>query len=229
MTRRVAAITIGSGEEAARAARGACVVIDVFRAFTTAAVALDQGAERIVMVGDLDHALTLRRQGLGRYCMGERGGDRPQGFDFGNSPVDIAGCDFSGETLIQSTSNGTRGILAASGASALYAGALVTASATARAVAAEDVDAVWLLAMGANEVRADEDEICALCLRALLAGRQPDRRTIREAVLSLSRHADGHRITLAELDLCLDMDRYGFAVRVRLEGDLCVARRLDIE
>lgn len=218
-------VHIGSGEAAARAATGACVVIDVFRAFTTAAVALDRGADRVVMVGDLDQALALRHQGLGKYCMGERGGHRPEGFDFGNSPVDIAEHDFAGVPVIQTTSNGTRGILAASGADNLFAGALVTASATARAIAADGTAPVWLLAMGASEVRTDEDEICALVLRALLAGRTPDRTAIAKAVSSLSPQSDGHLLDSAQISACLDVDRYDFAVQIHMEDGFCVARR----
>ena len=116
MTGRPGRIVVGSFEAAARAATDVAVVIDVFRAFTTAATVLANGAERIVMTGDLDAARRLRADGVGRLCIGERGSVRPEGFDFGNSPVEVAGVDFSGETVIQTTSNGTRGILAASGA-----------------------------------------------------------------------------------------------------------------
>ena len=106
-------IAVGSFSGAARAATGVVVIIDVFRAFTTAAVALANGAARIIMVDDLDTALSLRQQGVGRICMGERQGIKPAGFDFGNSPAEISGVRFDGETLIQTTTNGTRGIVAA--------------------------------------------------------------------------------------------------------------------
>ena len=57
MTLTSSDVIVGSLEQAARGATGTAVVIDVFRAFTTAAVALVNGAEKIVMVGDLDQAL----------------------------------------------------------------------------------------------------------------------------------------------------------------------------
>ena len=121
------------------------------------------------MVGALDEALALRAQGVGRFAMGERGSRRPEGFDFGNSPVEIAGRDFSGETLIQTTSNGTRGILAADRASVVYAGGFLTADATATAIRAASPRDVALVPMGGSQ-RADEDEVCALYLRARLRG-----------------------------------------------------------
>ena len=50
-------------------------IIDVFRAFTSAAVALANGASKIVMVRSVE-ALVLRRSGLGQICIGEAGGGR---------------------------------------------------------------------------------------------------------------------------------------------------------
>jgi 2-phosphosulfolactate phosphatase len=141
---------------------GTVVVIDVFRAFTTAAVALSRGADSIVIVGDLDEALALRKQGVGQYCMGERGGLKPPGFDFGNSPSELSRAEVAGKRLILTTTNGTAGVLAARGASTIYAGALVTASATASAIQGDAPEAVTLAAMGREgRSRADEDELCA--------------------------------------------------------------------
>jgi len=99
---RVASLTSG-----ADAAVGTTVIIDVFRAFTTAAVALSRGASRIVMVDSLDKALALRSSGIGDYCIGERGSIKPPCFDFGNSPAELSVAQVDGKTLIQTTSNGT--------------------------------------------------------------------------------------------------------------------------
>ena len=63
-------VTIESLLEGAKRATGAVVIVDVFRAFTTAAVALARGAERIVMVAEIDEALRLRDQGVGRDLRG---------------------------------------------------------------------------------------------------------------------------------------------------------------
>jgi 2-phosphosulfolactate phosphatase len=59
----------------AEAARGTVVIIDVFRAFTTAAVAFSRGARRIIMVDTLAKALSLRSAGLGDYCVAARHGE----------------------------------------------------------------------------------------------------------------------------------------------------------
>src|SRR5271165_2633672 len=96
-------ISIGSLLDGAQQATGAVAIIDVFRAFTTAAVALANGAARIIMVGTVEEALSLRMAGLGDLCMGEVGGIAPAEFDFGNSPFAIGGIDLRGKTIIQRT------------------------------------------------------------------------------------------------------------------------------
>jgi 2-phosphosulfolactate phosphatase len=106
-------ISIHSLLEGATRATGTVAVIDVFRAFTTAAVALANGASRIVMVRTVEEALALRDAGIGEVCMGEVGGRTPDGFDFGNSPFEVSGVNFRGKTIIQRTSAGTQGIVAA--------------------------------------------------------------------------------------------------------------------
>jgi 2-phosphosulfolactate phosphatase len=73
-------ISIGSLLVGAEQATGAVAIIDVFRAFTTAAVAFANGASHIIMVGSVDEALSLRTSGLAQVCMGEVGGRAPPGF-----------------------------------------------------------------------------------------------------------------------------------------------------
>jgi 2-phosphosulfolactate phosphatase len=178
-------IWIGSLLEAARQAAGAVAIIDVFRAFTTAAVVLANGASRIVMVSTIEEAFALRDSGVGQVCMGEVRGRAPDGFDFGNSPFEVSKIDFSGKTVIQRTSAGTRGIVAATHADRLYAASLVTASATARALASGDSGRVALVAMGDNgTARTDEDELCALHLRNLLQGRPGNPQAVRQLILA---------------------------------------------
>ena len=226
-------IWIGSLLEGAQRARGGVAIIDVFRAFTTAAVVLANGAARIIMVGAVDRALALRSDGVGQVCLGEVGGSAPPGFDYGNSPFEVSVVDFAGKTIIQRTSAGTQGIVAARSAERLYAASLVTASATARALLSHAANRISLVAMG-NEaiVRSDEDELCALHLRNRLEGRPGNPAAVRDVILAggdVLRFHDPTRPYLNEKDveIALDVDRYDFAIRVTLEEGLLVARRED--
>jgi 2-phosphosulfolactate phosphatase len=178
-------ISIHSLLEGARRATGTVAVIDVFRACSTAAVALANGASRIVMVRTVEEALALRETGIGQICMGEVRGRAPDGFNFGNSPFEISTVDFLGKTIILRTSAGTQGIVAASQSKRLYVISLVTAEATVRALLSGSPDHVSLVAMGDNGIkRTDEDELCAIHLRNRLEGRTGDPDAIRRLILA---------------------------------------------
>ena len=176
--RPLANVEITSFLAGAREATGLVIVIDVFRAFTTAAVAFSRGARRIVLTDSPEAALELRDQGIGTFCFGERGGRKPDGFDFGNSPTEIAGAKVDDKILIQTTSNGTAGVLAAGGAEKIFAASLVCADATVEMVQRAAPAGITIVAMGRQGIRADEDEICALYLRSRLMGRWPDREAL---------------------------------------------------
>ena len=224
-------IRIGSLYRGAVEARGTVVIIDVFRAFTTAAVAFSNGAEKIILVAEVEEALSLRAQGAGDVCMGEVDGIRPEGFDYGNSPYELSQVDVAGKTLIQSTRAGTVGMSAAVNASRIYAGSLVIAEATTRAILRDAPELVTIVAMGAEaRVHADEDEQCALYMRNLLQGRTPDHAAVRALVLAgaeAQKYADPQQPQFhpEDRDMALEIDSVPFAIRVEREDGLLVARR----
>lgn len=225
-------IWIGSLLEGAAQANGAVAIIDVFRAFTTAAVVLANGASHIIMVGSVEQAMALRTNGVGSFCLGEVGGIAPPGFDFGNSPFEVSEVNFADKAVIQRTSAGTQGIVTARQAQCLYAASLVTASATARALAAQSqAECISLVAMGsAGLVRTDEDELCALHLRNRIEGRPGNPVALRELILAggeVRRFNDPTRPHLnhKDVEIALTVDRYSFAIRVTTEDGLLVARR----
>ncbi len=226
-------IRIGSLIEGAQAAQGVAIVIDVFRAFTTAAVAFDKGVDKIILVASPQEALDLRRQGAGQLCMGEVGGIKPEGFDFGNSPYELSQASaLAGQTLIQSTQAGTVGVsTAAAHAEPIFLGSFVMASAIVKAIHALNPPLVTIVAMGVKtRHRSDEDEQCALYLRNRLQGRHPDPEAARQLVLA------GHE-TLKfgdpnqpqyhpqDRDMALQIDQYDFALQVTREDGLLVARQ----
>ena len=218
--------------EGARTATGTTVIIDVYRAYTTAATAFEQGAEKIILVAEVEEALQLRRRGAGDLCVGEVDGKRPDGFDVGNSPHEVSRLDLAGKTLIQSTRAGTVGAAAATRAKRLYAASFAVAAATARTIRRECPQQVSIVAMGhQGVVRTDEDEQCALYLRNLLEGRKPDPEAVRKLVLSggASRKFDDPTLPHfhpADRDRALQIDSCNFAIKIQREGELLVARAL---
>ncbi len=219
----------------ARQAEGVAVVIDVYRAFTSAALMLHLGAEKLVLVAGAGEALELQCS-QGTLAVGEEGGRKVPGFDLGNSPAEVlaAGRElFEGRVVAQRTSAGVQGALAAARrCERVYLGSYLTAAATARAVAAlsPPPDIVSLVAMGQEGRQpAPEDEGCAGYLEHLLSGRPYDhvatlRRIVEhETTLKFVRGDQPHYPPQDPI-YCLQRDLLGFCVLLEQEDDLLVAR-----
>ena len=71
--------------EGARQARGIIVVIDVFRAFSTACYVIGKGAEMIIAVGEVETAFKLKEEHPEYILMGERNEIMIPGFDDTNA------------------------------------------------------------------------------------------------------------------------------------------------
>ena len=214
----------------AREARGLAVIIDVFRAFTTAAHVMANGAERIVPVLTVEESFELRRKHPDWIQIGERGGVRVEGFDYGNSPYEVSLADFTGRTVIQTTGAGTQGVVNASGADEIVLGSLVMAGAIARYIRRVDPEVVSLVAMGDVGVEPnEEDESCAEYIEGLLEGRRPDFEEMRgriRASPSGAKFFDPSKPQFREEDfrLALELDRFDFVLRVVRGYPLMVVR-----
>ena len=157
--------------EGAKQAKGITVIIDVFRAFTVETYLAKNGAAKIIPVGDVQIAFDYKKDHPDAILCGERGGKIIEGFDFGNSPAQIEHVDFTGKTVIHTTSAGTQGIANATGAEEIIAGNLVAAKAIARYIRAKNPEHVSLVCMGlAGNRQTDEDELCGKYLKALIEG-----------------------------------------------------------
>jgi len=98
-------------DEAGAAPTG--IVIDVIRATSTICQALVSGYKTVFCAADVDEARALR-DALGEGVLGgERNAVRIPGFDLGNSPREYL--ELIAETLVLSTTNGTRAVVAAAG------------------------------------------------------------------------------------------------------------------
>ena len=141
-----------------------CAVFDVLRATTTMSAALAAGVSEIHLFGELQEARETASDFDGLLC-GEEACLKPRGFDLGNSPGQFTS-SHRGKTLFMCTTNGTRALIAARGADAVYTAALVNASAVARAMQKTQKDIV-LLCAGTNGEVAMEDVLGA---GAVIAG-----------------------------------------------------------
>ena len=115
--------------EAAAMEADAFVVIDVLRATTTIATMFEQGLDDLLVLDDVAAART-RAAAEQRLLFGEVGGLPPEGFDYGNSPVEAEALQLRGQRAALFTTNGTRSLcgVAARGAVATAAFANLTAA-----------------------------------------------------------------------------------------------------
>jgi 2-phosphosulfolactate phosphatase len=158
----------------ARLAGATALVIDVLRASTTIVTALGHGAAYVVPVQTVEDARARKAAlGAGAILAGERGGDPPEGFDLGNSPLEFTEDRVRGRAIVLTTSNGTRALTAARGAVAVGVGALVNAGAAAAWAGAQGRDVV-LVCSGELGSASLEDEACAGVLVARLVADVPD-------------------------------------------------------
>jgi 2-phosphosulfolactate phosphatase len=218
------------GIAGAAAAAGHVVVIDVLRAFTTAAHALHAGAREVRLVGTPEEAFALREAVPDAVLVGEVGGRPIRGFDFGNSPDAVGRADLRGKTVLLRSSSGVQGALTASGAEAMCLGSLVTASATVAWLRKEAPSVVTLVAMGAPQgPDGEEDDACSAYLAALLRGGFPDPAATRTAVVRspagrMALDPAVEWISAADLACATAIDRFDFAVVAERREGALVAR-----
>ena len=148
--------------------RTACVVFDVLRATTTMLAALANGARAVVPVAEINEALAWRLRDPAVLLAGERDGVRIHAaltggveFDLGNSPREFIAERVAGRTIVMTTSNGTRAVLAAAHAAHVLLGALVNVSAVAGWIERVRPRDLMLVCSGTLDQASSEDTLAA--------------------------------------------------------------------
>jgi 2-phosphosulfolactate phosphatase len=212
-------------------AKGTVIVIDVLRAFSTAAYAFSLGVKEILLVSTVEEALSLRPQISNSKVMGEVNGLRPDGFDLGNSPTYLILEDLSGVTMIQRTTAGTQGVVRSQDAEVLLASSFVVVNATVQYVRKLGSDQVTFVITGKDFGGGDEDLACANYLEALLKGEHPDPQPFIQRVFAskdASQHFDANKagFPITDLDYCTQIDKFDFAMPIeRQDGRLIMHHR----
>jgi 2-phosphosulfolactate phosphatase len=159
------------------------VVVDVMRATSTIAQALASGYRRVLCCAEIAEAVALR-DALDEPVVlgGERNAVRIDGFDAGASPREFL--EPRAETLILSTTNGTRTILAAAArCGQVLLGSLLNLAAVAAGVREREQDALVVCA-GFQGAFALDDAYCAGRIVALLDGPRTDGAKAAEVIAS---------------------------------------------
>ncbi|HEY9016642.1 MAG TPA: 2-phosphosulfolactate phosphatase [Gemmatimonadales bacterium] len=204
-------------------------VIDILRATTTMCAALSHGARAIIPVGSTEEALRLA-QTIGSddvLLAGEKDCERIPGFQLGNSPLEMGDSTVRGKTLIVTTSNGTKALLACQGAAAVYPSAAVNL--TASVEKAQEVlrteGNILLVCAGRQGAFGLDDAYCAGRLIVAILGDRKRRRGLNDAALAcldlVRRYGDNWERPLSYSRAGRELIRRGFG------DDLRDASRMD--
>lgn len=86
------------------------VIIDIFRATSSICYGIENGAEAIIPVSEVEECAAYREMGLNYLLAAERDGKVVDGFDFGNSPFSYTAEKVAGKTVVLTTTNGTHAL-----------------------------------------------------------------------------------------------------------------------
>jgi 2-phosphosulfolactate phosphatase len=207
----------------------AIFVIDILRATTTMCAALSHGAKAIIPVASTEEALRLS-QTIGStdvILAGEQNCLKIPGFQLGNSPLEMSEVTVRGKTIIVSTSNGTKALLACQGAQSVYPTAAVNLSAAAEKARElrESDQPVAIVCAGRENAFSLDDSYCAGRLVAATLGDRRPRRGLNDASIAcldlVRRYGDNWRRPLAYSRAGRELIKLGF------RADLLDAARLD--
>ena len=201
----------------------AVVVVDVFRAFTTAPWCYESGARSVLLAPTIEDALAAR---VGDHVRLIKDGVPDPRFDLANAPGMVAATDLRDRTVVQITGNSTRGVYAVSAPHALCA-SFVTATATARFLREERIRSVLFV-----PTEGDEDTALADYLIELLHGGGDPTDYLSRAEASPAAAELRQRgpdpafpgVHPDDLTRCLDVDRFDFALEAIRQG---VLRKLE--
>lgn len=222
--------------EGAKEATGIAVIIDVFRAFTVEAYLMNNGAKKLIPVGDMQIAYDYKAKDDNCILIGERHGKILPGFDYGNSPAQIKDIDFNGKTVIHTTSAGTQGIANAQNADEVLTGSLVNARAIANYIKSKNPKEVSLVCMGLEATsQTEEDNLCAYYIKSILEENpiELDEEIEKLKITSGAKFFDKkQKDVFPEEDFYLstEVDKFNFVLKVEKDSQgMKYIKRLDIE
>jgi len=143
-----------------------CVVFDILRATTSMVTAFQHGARSIRPVATVEEARAYAAEHPEVILAGERHGDPPPGFAWGNSPGEF--CAATDRHLVMTTTNGTLGIVQSARAGQVWIAAFRNLTAIADQIRQANDQPIYLVAAGTGSEMSLEDVMAAGALCELL-------------------------------------------------------------
>lgn len=207
------------------------VVVDVFRAFTTACYILEKQPA--------SYKLTTRSQVIERLAKDLINpvliGKTEKGFDhfvyhIPNSPKRVCEIELFARDVLHRTQAGAKGIIESKGSDVVLAAGLVNADATVDYIHTLLSPQVALVPMGhEGQTPSLEDDICARYIEAKLQGDKleidPFIETIRRGSGSYFFSEDQWQYPREDFERCLETERFNFAIKADVNDDYAVLKR----
>ena len=189
------------------------VVIDVLRAFSTACVIFERGAKGIVLVPDAEAAFRVKRAHPDYLLVGETDGYPIEGFDFGNSPTELASADVGGRILVHKTTAGVPATLRALDRDRVFVTGLMTAKVTSSH--AEPLGDVEYMP---SDPFGDEDVACAEYMQGEITLEQAQQRVCASNAAEKFLRDEEPVFPRSDLEMCIRHTTARFVMEVRLRG-----------
>lgn len=209
------------------------VIIDVFRAFTTASYVLEQNPASYMLAVKQSVLSQLAAERINPLVIGKpEKGLEGRMYHIPNSPTRLLGVDILGRDVLHRTEAGARGVLEAHQADLLLAASFVNATATANYIQTIQDPQLTLIPMGHEGIKPSlEDDVCAQYIQALIEGKKMD---LTPYILPLKEGPgqyffleDQQQYPSADFDRCLEVDRFDFAIRATVQGDYALLTRCE--
>ena len=156
-------VSIEHGIDGAKLAvsRGdAIIIVDTIRASTTYVNAFGSGAERIVPCSSQEHLDLKSLDYKDALKSGERFCKKIEGYDLGSSPEEMSNADLKGRTILSSTTNGSKMVVASSGSSLVVMGSFCNATSVVNFFSEKNC-IISIICSGRLGEQVIEDDICA--------------------------------------------------------------------
>ena len=230
MTKRINIHFLASQTSPEVLAEKTVVVIDVLRATTTITYALASGAKAVIPCLTVEDARQIARREQEPVLLGgERGGLPIDGFDLANSPSDYTSERIRGQTIVFTTTNGTKAMMQCRLAERTLIGAFANLSALAKEL--EEVPKIELLCSGTRGEITREDVLLAGAIVERVTGHGAGRCVLDDQgaiAADAWRGLDLDASDAGKLAAILRETRGGRRlVEIGLERDIAMAARID--
>lgn len=207
------------------------VVIDVFRAFTTASYALEHDPASYTLAVKQSVISELAVKCINPLVIGKpEKGMEGHIYQIPNSPTRLFDVNIHGRDIFHRTEAGARGILDAYEADLILAASFVNAMATANYIKALENPQVTVIPMGHEGITPSlEDDVCSVYIQALIKGEKIDLAPyipqLKDGPGKYFFSDDQWQYPSTDFDRCLEIDRFNFAIQATVKGDYAILTR----